>query len=397
MEATVADELTEAERIARAEAALAHYEGPGQEAYDALTELLTDMRAYVDAPDLQKAVDESRTIWHRRQIVNGTIGTGVGSRSEVWRERLEVDNVVGEHWSAWPQELKDRIVADCVRTESEAMAAPLIAWSNRTGYGAAWNPEIGAVTFANDEARLEFSEAEMERTLRAAYVTVLDRYEEIETNHYVALLNEKVEQTQQLGYSCEVEPRVMTNETWTSVEPSDRSVTHYVGTWDDPLLATDAQGFADFVAIAEGLPPVRVNHTDKSWYRQEYIEQMNSVVDTRTLDYPTRRQFMTALADARTDAVNEALIGTRHAWDPRIALPVPIPAEPVLEISQAKWEAVEAAKRSVDPARVFAEVTAPDPWEAVNLAFPAAAPPAQVDTGTAPDATTYATAPAPEL
>lgn len=390
-------ERPENERIARARQALAHFERPGQEEYEALTELMTSVRAYVEPAQFQQALDRSRTAWHREQVANGTIDTGIGPRSEVWYERLENSHIAGEHWQAWPQELKDRVVADCVRIEADAMAAPLIDWSDRTGHGATWNPELGTVVFANDEAAEAFSDQQMLQALSTAYLTVLDQYEEIESKHYSRFGQEKIEQVERLGYRCEIETRLMTDQSWTLVDPVEETVTFYDGDWEDPLVASDAQAFADFVTIAEELPPVRVDYPDKSWYRQAYLDQMKSVVDTRTLDDPTFARFMTALADARTAAINRALIGTDHVWDPRKSLPVPIPTADPPELKKEHYDAIETAKGSVDPGQVFAEITHTDPPDPVALAFPAAAPPAQVDTTAAAGTTTYASIPAPEL
>lgn len=388
---------TGAERRARAERIIAML---GEEdVYTALTALLTQIRDWDEfgGARYQQAVDHSRTDWHYQQVTEDPTKIGGRPRAQTWRQHLGKDRLIGEYWRSWPPELKTQIVTECVRIEAEAITQGLADLNARHGIGAVWDPQRG-ITIPNAEFGVyRFHSDEFDQIRAAAYLAVLDDYDDLETRTVTAFTQAKIEQLEQRGYSVDIGPPIMGHDCWVSPEPHNAHVAFYVDDGDGPMTVDVAKAWADFAKIADGLPPVEVNHDDPSWYRQDYLDQMQSVAEAQGLDEATAKRFVAALADARTAAINEALDGTDHAWDPRIDLAVPLPTEKPQPLGNAHLAAIEAAKAAVDPAEVFEDTIAPDPWGPVALAFPAAAPPAQVDTGAAAETTTYSTAPAPEL
>lgn len=386
---------TENERLARAEQALAPFRRPGQAEYDALTELMTSVRTY--APGyFQEAVEASRTAWHRQRVAADFSWTGDGPRAEAWRDQLEHQYIVGEHWSAWPEELKAGIVDACVRAEATAMAQRLIAWGNETGHAATWHPETGRIEFATDAGADAFNTQTRQEIRAAAYLTVLDQYQGIENQHRQLFVSAKVGQLRQRGYETAFRGRPLSNEDYIATDVADGVVAYHVGDHNE-VTAVNAKALADFAAVADGIPPRKVDPAlHAQWRHFEYTAQAHRTVpDFLQYDSSTQVGFYAALADARTTAVNNVLDGTGHVWDPRLNASVPLPHLQPPPLDAHHVTAVEQAKASVQPSAVWQAFTRREPSDSVALAFPEGAQAPQVDTGTTGEPG-HAPAPAPE-
>lgn len=369
-----------------------------------VTKALTDLRHLVDDDSAyQRLLDASRLDWYRDMLAESpesVVDEGV-PRHLVWSRHCEAERMVGDYWPVLPTILKDAVIEACVDAEAGAVRERLAALAADTGFHATWNHQTGRFRVRHDaEMTVAFARTRRLRLLAEAFGTVLDRYRQIEDEQCAAFVAEATARLEARGYKVRADfydgrapgdPE--TN--YTQAVPSHQFVQLDLLERNPGPLPQDAAALAGVEALADRLPPLNADPADPVWFRDAYAQQAKAVGGDNLAPEDYMR-LLAALADARTAAVNLALMDTGHVWDPRLDFAVSLPNEMPPPLTDEQHAEIAAAKASIDPAAVYRQIfgAPPDP---VAAAYPAPAAATGIDTGpdTEPDTPSRAPQPGP--